>query len=281
MKTSRSKLILIILLSVVVIAAAIAGVVLSMKNKSEEKQAPAAKTSESIVIDEDEISKDRLLKDKYPEVNDLIKRYREALTNGDVEALKAIYNTQDEISADVLTSTSKIIEGYTDTVCYTKKGLEDKSYFVFIYDKLKISGINTPAPNLTMVYVKSTADGTYYIYRGELNGATATYEYDAETQAYIAKLYEDDEVKDLMATVYQEKEAACAKDEALRNFIDGLSSPTSDVTDETSAEAEGENVGSDNPEGDNVEGQNAGDGEGGEAESQGEETQPAETDVVG
>ncbi len=281
MKTSRSKLILIILLSVVVIAAAIAGVVLSMKNKSEEKQAPAAKTSESIVIDEDEISKDRLLKDKYPEVNDLIKRYREALTNGDVEALKAIYNTQDEISADVLTSTSKIIEGYTDTVCYTKKGLEDKSYFVFIYDKLKISGINTPAPNLTMVYVKSTADGTYYIYRGELNGATATYEYDAETQAYIAKLYEDDEVKDLMATVYQEKEAACAKDEALRNFIDGLSSPTSDVIDETSAETEGENVGNDNPEGDNVEGQNAGDGEGGEAEGQGEETQPAETDVVG
>lgn len=96
-----------------------------------------------------------------------------------------------------------------------------------------------------------------------------------------AKLYEDDEVKDLMATVYQEKEAACAKDEALRNFIDGLSSPTSDVIDETSVEAEGENVGNDNPEGDNVEGQNAGDGEGGEAEGQGEETQPAETDVVG
>ena len=104
MKTSRSKLILIILLSVVVIVAAIAGVVLSMKNKSEEKQGSAAKTSESVVIDEDEIAKDRLLKDKYPEVNDLIKRYREALTNGDVEALKAIYNTQDEISADVLLS---------------------------------------------------------------------------------------------------------------------------------------------------------------------------------
>lgn len=281
MKTSRSKLILIILLSVVVIVAAIAGVVLSMKNKSEEKQGSAAKTSESVVIDEDEIAKDRLLKDKYPEVNDLIKRYREALTNGDVEALKAIYNTQDEISADVLTSTSKIIEGYSDTVCYTKKGLEDKSYFVFIYDKLKISGINTPAPNLTMVYVKSTADGTYYIYRGELNGATASYEYDAETQAYIAKLYEDDEVKDLMATVYQEKEAACAKDEALRNFIDGLSSPTADMTDETSAEAEGENAETGNAEGENVEGQNVDGGENGEPEGQGEETQPAETDVVG
>lgn len=268
MKTSRSKIILIIILSVIVIAAAIAGVVLSMKNKSEEKQASATKTSESVVINEDEVSKDRLLKDKYPEVNDLIKRYREALTNGDVDALKTIYNTQDEISNDVLSSTSKIIEGYTDTVCYTKKGLEDNSFFVFIYDKLKISGINTPAPNLTMVYVKSTADGTYYIYRGELNSTTATYEYDAETQAYIAKLYEDDEVKDLMATVYQEKEAACANDEALRNFIDGLFSPTSDVIDETSAETAGESV-----EGESAEG-----GENGETESQSDESQPEETE---
>lgn len=263
MKTSRSKLILIILLSIVVIAAAIAGVVLSMKNKSEEKQTSAVKASESVVVNEDEVSKDRLLKDKYPEVNDLIKRYRTALTNGDVDALKGIYNTKDEISGDVLSSTSKIIESYSDTVCYTKKGLEANSYFVFIYDKLKISGINTPAPNLTMVYVKSTADGTYYIYRGELNGATATYEYDSETQAYIAKLYEDDEVKDLMATVYQEKEAACAKDETLRNFIDGLSSPTSDVIDETTGES--------------VEGEGAGTGE---TDSLAEETQPVETEAA-
>lgn len=268
MKTSRSKLILIILLSVVVIAAAIAGVVISMKSKSEGKQTSAVKASESVVVNEDEVSKDRLLKDKYPEVNDLIKRYRTALTNGDVDALKEIYNTQDEISSDVLSSTSKIIEGYSDTVCYTKKGLEDNSYFVFIYDKLKISGINTPAPNLTMFYVKSTADGTYYIYRGELNGATATYEYDSETQAYIAKLYEDDEVKDLMATVYQEKEAACAKDEALRNFIDGLSSPTSDVIDETTGEsAEGESAGGEGAEN-------------GETESSAEDTQPAETEAA-
>ena len=73
MKTSRSKIILIIILSVIVIAAAAAGIVLSMKNKSEEKQASPANTSESVVINEDEISKDRLLQDKYPEINDLIK----------------------------------------------------------------------------------------------------------------------------------------------------------------------------------------------------------------
>lgn len=116
MKTNRSKTLLVIILSVIVIAAAIAGIVLSVKNKSNDKQAAAARTTESVVINEDEIAKDRLLKDKYPEVNDLIKRYREALTNGDVDALKKIYNTTDEVSSDVLSSTSKIIEGYSNTV---------------------------------------------------------------------------------------------------------------------------------------------------------------------
>lgn len=240
MKTNRSKTILVIILSVIVIAAAIAGIVLSVKNKSKDKQAAATRTAESVVINEDEVAKDRLLKDKYPEVNDLIKKYREALTNADVDALKKIYNTTDEVSSDVLASTSKIIKGYSNTACYTKKGLEDGSFFVFIYDDLKISDINTAAPNLTMVYVKRTADGEYYIYRGEKTGSM--YEYDAATKAYIEQLYEDDEVKDLMATVYQAKEAACAKDEALRNFIDGLSAPeTEDISDSVSETETSEN----------------------------------------
>lgn len=230
MKTNRSKTVLVIVLSVIVIVAAVAGIMLAGKHSSNDQQAGAVRTAESVVISEDEVAKDRLLKDKYPEINDLIKRYREALVAGDVDALKKIYNTTDEISSDVLSSTSKIIEGYSNTVCYTKKGLEESSFFVFIYDELKIRDISTPAPNLTMVYVKSAEDGEYYIYRGEKTGAM--YDYDAATKAYIENLYEDDEVKDLMATVYQEKEAACAKDEALRNFIDGLSVPETEETSE-------------------------------------------------
>lgn len=238
MQTSRSKTILIIILSIIVVAAGIAGVVLSMKDKSEDNQTSAGQPAESVVINEDEVAKDKLLKDKYPEVNTLIQKYREGLTNGDVNVLKEVYNTEDTISNDVLASTSQIIEGYSNTACYTKRGLEDNSYFVFIYDHLKIKDITTTVPNLTMVYVKSTADGQLYIYRGEKNDSTGVYEYDTATQQYILQLYEDDEVKDLMATVYEEKEAACARDEELRNFIDGLSSPTSDVTDETSAESD-------------------------------------------
>lgn len=238
MQTGRSKTVLIIILSVIVIAAGIASLVLSMKDKSEEKQASAEQPTESVVINENEVAQDKLLKDKYPEVNTLIQRYREGLTSGDVNILKEVYDSTEEMSADVAASTSEIIEGYTNTVCYTKRGLEEGSYFVFIYDHLKISDIDTPVPNLSLAYVRTNAEGQLYIYRGEKNTATGTYEYDAAIQQYIQILSEDEEVKNLMATVYQEKEAACARDEELRNFIDGLTSPTSDVTDETLAETE-------------------------------------------
>ena len=238
MQTSRSKTVLIILLSLIVIAAGIAGVVMSMKDKSEEKQISADQPTENVVIDEDEVAKDKLLKDKYPEVNALIERYREGLTSGDINILKEVYDSTESMSTDVVTSTSEIIESYSDTVCYTKRGLEDNSYFVFIYDYLKINGIDTPVPNLTLEYVKTNAEGKLYIYRGVKNTATGSYEYDSATLQYIELLNEDEEIKNLMATVYQEKEAACSRDEALRDFIDGLASPTSDVTEETLAETE-------------------------------------------
>ena len=230
MKQNRGKTILVIVLSVIVIISVMAGIILSVKNKSKDRQISADQPGTSIEINEDE---DHLLKDHYPEINELIKKYREALTHGDVETLKTIYNTQDEINSEVLTSTSNIIESYTNTACYTKRGLEENSYFVFIYDDLKISGINEPAPNLTIVYVKSKEDGSFYIDRGVQDPATGAYSYDMETQKYIEELYSDKEVSELMMSVYEKKEEACKKDEALKNFIAGLSSPDSDVTTES------------------------------------------------
>ena len=221
MKTSPGKTVLIVILSIIVIAAGIAGIIFSVKDKSKETKTQADQPSESVVISEDEISKDHLLKDKYPEVNLLIKKYRDALTNGDVNSLKEVYNTEDTISSDVLSSTSEVIEGYSNTTCYTKRGLEENSYFVFIYDHLKIHDISTTVPNLTMVYVKTSPEGALYIYRGEKNPSTGAYE------------YEDEEVVELMTTVYHEKEEACAKDEALKNFVNGLSTPETESLSET------------------------------------------------
>ncbi len=237
---NRGRTILIIILSLIVVVAGAAALMMNSQDRtvSHTTAETDADNENNVVVKEDRESGDQLAKDKYPEVNTLIANYRQALTSGDVEALKEIYNTDEDLSKDVISSTSQIIESYNDTACYTKKGLEEGSYFCFIYDHLKITGIETPAPNLTLVYIKRSAEGNYYIYRGEQNAQTKVFSYDAETQAYIDALYQDEEVKDLMAQVYAEKKEACEQDEALKNFIEGLSDPSSVTESETETETE-------------------------------------------
>lgn len=225
MQLSRRKQILILILSAIVIVSGIAGFLTKPKDVPDEKVTSASAKAESVVVNENAISKEKLLKNKYPEVNALVERYQEGLTSGNTSILKEVYNTSEPINNEEVTSMSEIIESYSDTICYTKPGLDAGSYFVFVYDHMKIHGIKTPAPNLSLVYVKTNAEGQLYIYRGTKNVTTGTYEYDAETFQYIQLLSEDEEIKDLMATVYQERESACSRDEQLRDFIDSLSAP--------------------------------------------------------
>ena len=225
MQLSRKKQILILILSAIVVVSGIAGFLTSPKKQPDAKVTSASSKVENIAINENAISKEKLMKDKYPEVNALIERYQEGLTSGNTSILKEVYNTSEPINNEEVTSMSDLIESYSDTICYTKPGLDAGSYVVFVYDRMKIHGITTPAPNLSVVYVKTNSEGQFYIYRGTKSAVTGTYEYDAETSQYIELLSQDEEIKNLMATVYQEREAACSRDEQLRDFIDSLSSP--------------------------------------------------------
>ena len=225
MQLSRKKQILILILSAIVVVSGIAGFLTSPKKQPDAKVTSASSKVENIAINENAISKEKLMKDKYPEVNALIERYQEGLTSGNTSILKEVYNTSEPINNEEVTSMSDLIESYSDTICYTKPGLDVGSYVVFVYDRMKIHGITTPAPNLSVVYVKTNSEGQFYIYRGTKSTVTGTYEYDAETSQYIELLSQDEEIKNLMATVYQEREAACSRDEQLRDFIDSLSSP--------------------------------------------------------
>ena len=232
MQLSRKKQILILILSAIVVVSGIAGFLTSPKKQPDAKVTSASSKVENIAINENAISKEKLMKDKYPEVNALIERYQEGLTSGNTSILKEVYNTSEPINNEEVTSMSDLIESYSDTICYTKPGLDVGSYVVFVYDRMKIHGITTPAPNLSVVYVKTNSEGQFYIYRGTKSAVTGTYEYDAETSQYIELLSQDEEIKNLMATVYQEREAACSRDEQLRDFIDSLSSPMTAGTDQ-------------------------------------------------
>ena len=87
-------------------------------------------SNSNVVVDEDLVVKDNLEKDAIPEVNALITKHPICVfSSGDVNALKEVYNTTEDINEDVLTSNSKIIESYQNTACYTKRGLEENPLF--------------------------------------------------------------------------------------------------------------------------------------------------------
>lgn len=222
MNSGNRKGIIIVVLSIIVIVSIAAAGIMTLTGKSKGKPDASVSSNPNVVVDENLVVKDNLEKDAIPEVNALITKYRSAFSSGDVNALKEVYNTTEDINEDVLISTSKIIESYQNTACYTKRGLEENSYFVFIYDELKIKDIDQLAPNMSMVYVKSTPAGSYYIYRGEFDTATQSYKFDDTTQAYIDGLSADEEVVGLITDVQKKLKDACDKSPELKAFMDKL-----------------------------------------------------------
>ena len=231
--------ILIIILSVIVVVAAVAGLAVNLGGKESTKKNPSstsdsAKAESSVSIDE---NTNALEENKYPEVSELIANYRKAFKEGDTDLLKKVYNSDQEINADVLTATSQIIEDYKNTQYYTKRGLNSGEYVVFVYDELKLADIKTLAPNLSVFYVKTEDDGSLYIYRGDYNAASGSFEYDEKTQNYINQLYQDQDVMELISTVNTKMDSACANDSSLMEFMQKVRSKTK-VTDTSSAETD-------------------------------------------
>lgn len=222
--------ILIIVLSVVVVASFIAGFVFKVGQKASPSVTADNSGNEGQVA-ESNISvvenSNGLELNKYPEVNELIENYRRAFLNNDTELLKKVYNSDQDINVDILKATSEIIESYENSQYYTKRGLNSGEYVVFVYDELKLSGIDTLAPNLSVFYVKPAGDGALYVYRGNYNAATGTYVYEDDVQAYVDSMYQEDDVLKLINEVNTRMDSACANDAELMSFMEKVRNRTS------------------------------------------------------
>lgn len=234
---AKRNSILIIILSVVVIVAAVAGVIVNLGNKEADKTPDTSQVTADSNINVDE-NNNALEENKYPEVNELIANYRKAFKDGDTELLKKVYNSDQEINADILTATTEIIQDYRNTQYYTKRGLNSGEYVVYVYDELQLSGIKTLAPNLSIFYVKPADDGSLYIYRGDYNAATGSFAYDEATQNYIDQLYQDQDVSNLISTVNTKMDSACANDSDLMEFMQKVRSKTNITSTPSSGESE-------------------------------------------
>ena len=228
-QSNNKNIILILILSIVVVISTIAGVVVKVDTNTKEPAVTAqgGDQDEKLAVEEND---DTLSQDKYPEVNELIAKYRKAFLEGDTVLLKEVYNSDQEVNGDILQATSQIIQAYNNTSCYTKRGMNTGEYVVYVYDDLQLAGIKTLAPNLSIFYLKQADGGKLYIYRGDYNPTSGTFAYDAQTQAFIDEMNEDEEVNKLITEVNKLMDSACANDSDLMEFMQKVRSKTASMT---------------------------------------------------
>jgi hypothetical protein len=179
-------------------------------------------TSESVAEENN-----ALKQDAYPEVNQLIQSYYDAVAAADVEQLKLLVNTPDNIDSAQLEKRKEDIEGYLNLSCYTKEGPLDRTYIVFVYHEIKFRNIETAAPGLSKLYVCTDEAGNLYLCNGEL---------DEETRNYIDQVSQDEDVTALANEVMQKYTDALNADAALADCMNKLSQGTSQQSQDSTAE---------------------------------------------
>ncbi|MDE7185063.1 MAG: SH3 domain-containing protein [Lachnospiraceae bacterium] len=158
------------------------------------------------------LNEEPLAENAYVNINDMMNVFYNALASGDMDTVRAVkdYNSDKEIIA--YEKKSEFIERYDNIKCYTKPGIEENSYFVYVTYDVKIQNIDTEAPGLNAFYVYTSEDGNLMI--------------DGDTEENIKAAFKlvtnQDDVVDLYNKINVNYNEAIASDEALDQFLNEL-----------------------------------------------------------
>lgn len=171
-----------------------------------------------------------LLLDAYPEVNNLMKTYFNAKLNCDLETLLKIVSDTETISEEKLQKENEYIEDYQNIKCYTKNGILEGTYIVYVYFEYKFYNIDTTAPAMIRMYVCTNEAGDVYIYNEAVDG---------EIASYMEEINNSEDVVDLFAETDSRLKVAIESDENLMGFytklVEGVGADTESSAEETSA----------------------------------------------
>lgn len=158
------------------------------------------------------LSDEPLAENAYANVNELMQTFCNALADGDMDTVRAIkdYNTDREIIT--YEKKSEFIERYDNIKCYTKPGMEENSYFVYVTYEVKFKDIETEAPGLNAFYVYTADDGSL-----KIDGDT-----EENIKAAFKLVTNQDDVVDLYNEINVDYTEATASDEALDQFMTEL-----------------------------------------------------------
>lgn len=165
----------------------------------------------------------------YADVNALINKYFDAMTNGDSATIQSLKDMADEEELIKIEKESGYIDEFDNIKVYTKPGPLTGSYVAFVYYEIKFTNINTLAPGLTTLYICSKEDGSLYICEGGM---------DEQVTAYIKGIVEQTDVADLFSMVETKYAEAVDADADLNAFMSSLSTKLDEEVSQAMAQAQ-------------------------------------------
>jgi SH3-like domain-containing protein len=168
----------------------------------------------------------------HEDVNELMTAFYTAMAEGDMDTIKALKDYNDETEIIQYEKKSEFIESYDDINCYTKAGIEENSYFVYVSYDVKIKDVDTKAPGLNAFYVYTADDGNLVI-DGDMEESII---------AAFKLVTNQDDVVDLYNKINVSYKEAIASDEALNGFMSELPSQIKTSVGEALAQLEIQNT---------------------------------------
>ena len=203
-----------------------------------EDDSQSSSDDDSVEPDNKEYTQDfsayELQKDAYPQVNELISTYFQAKVDQDVQTLYKVFGKEEDDRMDErkqqLKDEAVYIEDYQDITCYTKAGMTDDSYVVYVTYDVKFRRVDTLAPGLMWCYVVKNDNGDYII-RENVVGDEAD---------YVAGQNQTEDVRLLSTQVNERLKQAIESDSLLAGIYKDLSNGAvvSGAEDEENADSQ-------------------------------------------
>lgn len=153
-------------------------------------------------------------KDANKEINAFIEKYLNAITSCDNEALQdmvtngSVYSDNEDLKKK-----AEFITGYDNITIYTKEGLDEGSYVVFVVANVKIAGVNSSPYDIITLYVVNGARG-YLVNNGTLSD---------DANDYIQKIKGDEDIQKIYKSIEKKNKELKEKDSSLQEFFEIIS----------------------------------------------------------
>lgn len=154
-------------------------------------------------------------------LNSLIDSYFDAMINTDGEKLKKLVFDPTCINLKLISKTQEYIDKYDNIICYTKPGLTDGDFVVYVVYDMKLTSIKTYAPSLNPYYVTKKEDSYVLDLTLKTKGA----------KELLKEYNEDKDVIALLKKVNDDFIDAQESDRDLKEFIQNLKKSSGSTTE--------------------------------------------------